>query len=557
MSVYLLDTPASYYFRIKVPKDLRSVIKKREIKLSLKTENRKRATRLAALHAFQWQEIFNRLRGYTMTDPLGNFTWLKNSVFERRPDGTVRFEIGEMDPERKEAEVAMANAVIDKLGSLPMPPIIEPTPSAAPITQTGIMLSVAIEDYTRVKGGGWDKQYASNTRSTFKIALELLGDKPISDYNENDRTIFFDTIKKLPISWDKRKDFNGLSVLELIHLNETKIHVATSKTRTQKAYLNRMRWLFDWLISKKKYNLSENPFSGIKFPKVVADSEERDQFTHKELALIFNQSIFTNLEYTDPYEYFLLLMALFSGCRMNELAQLLLTDFNEQGNIQYFIITPRGSSKKKVKNANSIRLIPIHPKLVELGLIDYVKNLKDRGETNLFPELPYKNERFSSKASKTFCKQRAELGFEAGTGKDFYSFRHSFATALDRAGVTESAIARLTGHVPGELMTGKRYIKPEILDERYNIIKLLDFDNVLQNVRPFGPSTQTKRRKAGRPKSVKNELAAKISQSPMSFEEAEPVVKFFRSAMSSEETESRNLFAKVFGRSAQVAGLTE
>lgn len=228
MSVYLLDTPASYYFRIKVPKDLRSVIKKREIKLSLKTENRQRATRLAALHAFQWQEIFNRLRGYSVTDPLANFTWLKNSVFERRPDGTVRFEIGEMDPERKEAEVAMANAVIDKLGSLPMPPIIAPTPSVAPITQTGIMLSVAIEDYTRVKRGGWDEQYASNTRSTFKIALELLGDKPISDYNENDRTIFFDTIKKLPISWDKRKDFNGLSVLELIHLNETKYTYAAS-----------------------------------------------------------------------------------------------------------------------------------------------------------------------------------------------------------------------------------------------------------------------------------------------------------------------------------------
>ena len=82
MSVYLLDTPASYYFRIKVPKALRSMIKKREIKLSLKTENRQRATRLAALYAFQWQEIFNRLQGYPMTDPLANCTWLKNPMFE-------------------------------------------------------------------------------------------------------------------------------------------------------------------------------------------------------------------------------------------------------------------------------------------------------------------------------------------------------------------------------------------------------------------------------------------------------------------------------------------
>lgn len=249
MSVYLLDTPASYCFRIKVPKDLRSVIKKREIKLSLKTENKQRATRLAALHAFQWQEIFDRLRGYSMTDPLANLIWLKNSVFERRPDGTVRVEVGEMDPTQKEAEIAMANAVIDKLSSLPMSPIIiEPTPSVSPIAQTGIMLSVAIEDYIRAKGAGWDAQYTSNTRSTFKIALELLGDKPITDYTEDDRNFFHETIQKLPISWDKRNVFKDLPILELIQLNDAKIHAATPKTRTQKAYLNRMRWLFDWLI---------------------------------------------------------------------------------------------------------------------------------------------------------------------------------------------------------------------------------------------------------------------------------------------------------------------
>lgn len=502
MSVYLLDTPASYYFRIKVPKDLRSVIKKREIKLSLKTENRQRATRLATLYAFQWQETFNRLRGQAVTDPLANFTWLKNPVFERRPDGTLRFTADEMDPTQAEAEVAMANAIIDKLGGLPTTlPVIKP-PTPAPTPQTGIMLSAAIEDYIRSKGSSWDAQYTSNTRSTFKIALELLGDKSINEYTENDRTFFFETIQKLPISWDKRKDFKDLPILDIIQLNETKVHAATPKTRTQKAYLNRMRWLFDWLISKKKYNLSENPFTGIKFSKVVPDSEERDQFTPDELGSIFNQSIFANLEYAEPFEYFLLLMGLFSGCRMNELAQLLLSDFDEQCDIQYFIITPRGSSKKKVKNANSIRLVPLHPKLIELGLIDYVKSLKARGETSLFPELPYKNGRFSSKVSKTFCKQRATLGFEPGTGKDFYSFRHTFATALDRAGVTESAIARLTGHVPGELMTGKRYIKPEDLKERYEIIKLLDFEEVLQSVKRFGPSTATKRRKAGRPRKL-------------------------------------------------------
>lgn len=91
MSVYLLDTPASYYFRIKVPKDLRSVIKKREIKLSLKTENRQRATRLAALHAFLWQEIFNRLRGYSVTDAPRKVVQVDYQVLEHTIENSQDF----------------------------------------------------------------------------------------------------------------------------------------------------------------------------------------------------------------------------------------------------------------------------------------------------------------------------------------------------------------------------------------------------------------------------------------------------------------------------------
>lgn len=497
MSVYLLDTPASYYFRIKVPKDLRSVLQKREIKLSLKTDQLNRARRLAALYANHWHEAFERIRGNRMIDPLINATWIKNANFERTPDGTIRFTADEIDPNHKDAEIEMANAIIDKLSSLSLVPTVQTTQT------TDTLLSTAIEEYIRANGVSWNKQYASNTRSTFKIALELLGDKPITDYTEEDRNHFYKTIKRLPISWDKRKDFKGLSIPSLIELNETLFKVSTTSTRTQKAYLDRIRWLFDWLVSKQKYQVSENPFAGITFPKEKADSEERDQFTTDELTKIFNQPIFTDLAYNEPFEYFLLLMGLFSGCRMNELAQLLLSDIGEQDGIKYFTVTQKGSNQKKVKNAHSNRLIPIHPKLVELGFDDYVTTLRDKGETQLFPELPYKNGRFSPKVSKTFCRQRAALGFQPRTGKDFYSFRHTFATALDRAGTQESAIARLTGHVPGELMTGRRYIKAEELKERYLIVCKLDFEEVLQNVKPFGPSTMTKNRKPGRPQKNK------------------------------------------------------
>ncbi len=165
MSVYLLDTPASYYFRIKVPKDLRSVLQKREIKLSLKTDQLNRARRLAALYANHWHEVFERMRGNRMIDPLINATWLKNAKFERTPDGTVRFTADEIDPNHKDAEIEMANAIIEKLSSLSLPPTVQTPQTAQPDT----LLSTAIEDYIRAKGVGWNEQYTSNTRSTTAV----------------------------------------------------------------------------------------------------------------------------------------------------------------------------------------------------------------------------------------------------------------------------------------------------------------------------------------------------------------------------------------------------
>lgn len=63
MSDYLLQTPACFYFRMKVPQELRSVLQKREIKKSLKTESKQRASRLAAIYAIRCQDMFDALKG--------------------------------------------------------------------------------------------------------------------------------------------------------------------------------------------------------------------------------------------------------------------------------------------------------------------------------------------------------------------------------------------------------------------------------------------------------------------------------------------------------------
>lgn len=44
---------------------------------------------------------------------------------------------------------------------------------------------------------------------------------------------------------------------------------------------------------------------------------------------------------------------------------------------------------KSLKTVNSSRTVPIHKKLIELGLLDYVAALRKDGKKRLFPEIRY------------------------------------------------------------------------------------------------------------------------------------------------------------------------
>ena len=105
---YLLQTPASHFSLMKIPKDLRNALDKREIKKPLKTENKQRATRLAAVYAIKCQDLFESLREPKMTNPL--FTFIKMAGIEKKPEGSVKIDGLEMDPDKPGAEARSHHA---------------------------------------------------------------------------------------------------------------------------------------------------------------------------------------------------------------------------------------------------------------------------------------------------------------------------------------------------------------------------------------------------------------------------------------------------------------
>ena len=173
-------------------------------------------------------------------------------------------------------------------------------------------------------------------------------------------------------------------------------------------------------------------------------------------------------------------MALYAGCRLEKLCQLHLEDIRQEGGAWDFDINNKG--QKILKNLSSVCLVPIDPKLIALGLLEYANQLRAKGETRLFPELRRRRDGYDQMISRWFQYFKKFRGI--GPGKTFHSFRHTFITHLKYKQVDPFMIHELDGHAIGsETMGryGKRYT-PEILLRE--AIEKIDYGLDLARVSP-------------------------------------------------------------------------
>jgi len=102
------------------------------------------------------------------------------------------------------------------------------------------------------------------------------------------------------------------------------------------------------------------------------------------------------------------LLAVFTGARMEELLQLKLADF--EWHDQILIMNIRNGANQHLKNKQSNRRVPIHPSLLKLGLVDLIEHQKTHGELRLFPDRKRigNRDRLSTEFSEDFTNFRKE-----------------------------------------------------------------------------------------------------------------------------------------------------
>jgi integrase len=191
-----------------------------------------------------------------------------------------------------------------------------------------------------------------------------------------------------------------------------------------------------------------------------SDREPYEPFSPEELKRLFASPVYAHNQRPQggrgEAAFWFPLIALFSGARRTEIAQLKIRDVRQgDGGIWYFDFTNEGQDQS-LKTISSARSVPIHSELVRLGLLQVVAT-RARAHSQAAALWEEFEPPVGPKA-KAWSKwyMRYLRGYVVDhPSRTFHSFRHSFARACREVGMSEQVHHALTGHSGGGV--GRRY----------------------------------------------------------------------------------------------------
>lgn len=286
-------------------------------------------------------------------------------------------------------------------------------------------------------------------KNSLKYVVEILLDKPANDVTLDDAEMFQKTLSLLPANIGKRREFTGKSVEAILTLNK-KHKNPTLQPRTVQKHLDRCKSFFTWCFHNKR--VDSNVFENRRLLKSsVQKRGTKERFYDEDLKRIFDPAIYPM---DSPSKFFIPLLALYTGARVNELAQIHLSDICKERGITYIWFNENDAARthKRLKNESAERFCPIHPDLVKTGFLEYVQDCKALGFERLFPHLPYSEMNgYGDSASDQFNRYlRAKVGIKERS-KSLHSFRHTFNDEMKQNGVNEEYRCEIAGHSGGSI----------------------------------------------------------------------------------------------------------
>jgi integrase len=296
---------------------------------------------------------------------------------------------------------------------------------------------------------------------TIPIVGEVLGmDTPLRSIDREACRRLMDMLIWLPTNSKKR--FPKLTAVQSSEMAKAKKLTSTLGYAAINSYLKCLSALMNFAINEGY--IDRNPAKGL---RVVDPRHRRDRrlpFSNDQLRAIFNAPLYRGC-IDDEYGYadvgparprrarfWVALIALFSGMRMNEICQLDVSDIRRVDGVDCFLITSRsngGDGDKKVKTATSERFVPIHPELVRIGFTEFVNERRQVGSIKLFPELTLSTTGYYSDPFSKWFRRFIHKAKATRAKTCFHSFRHNFRDALREARIDHDVALALGGWSSG------------------------------------------------------------------------------------------------------------
>lgn len=314
------------------------------------------------------------------------------------------------------------------------------------------------------------RRWAPKTVLAYEQAMDLLrtelGSKSLQMVTRVHAVAFQNKLARTPANLAKR--FLGLTREEVLSLEPPPIPMSAT---TANKLLSIVSGFFKWAV--RQGQLRTNPFAGLGVSDTRRPDIERDAFTSEELKMVFSHAHFQEELERWTSRHWLPYVALFSGLRLEEICQLKPDDIRTIDGVWIFDV--RTGDGQYLKTAASSRSVPIHSKLIEIGFLQYVTQVRDQGHLQLWPDLKRGADGLLSSAySKWFGRFKRAAGV-TNRRIAFHSFRHTFINELKQGGAPEAAIKQLVGHVDSSITTGRygKMLSPPVL---VRTIELLSFD---------------------------------------------------------------------------------
>jgi integrase len=387
-------------------------------------------------------------------------------ALRRLPSVVARIEM-EIEHARAMAGLPVDSTLVRPLidDSTKHPTSIASLPAEEVRPNSPITLTEAYRNYIDDPTRAW----TANTREAYetsrRLAISVIGEAvPVASISRAHCRDLLDLLRFLPTNAGKL--FPKLSPREAAERARLCGDIKIISAANANSLMSNMSSFLNWAVNEEL--IARNPARGLRLPDPINKRDKRLPFEREQLHAIFNAPLYRGCvdgergynkignQRPRNARFWVPLIALFTGARLGEICQLDTTDLRTVDGVDCIVISLRslvGSTDKHLKTTASERFIPIHPTLIDCGLLHLAEAKRKAGGTKLFDDIETGSTGSRPVAfSKWFTQFLRACGAQRSR-TSFHSFRHNFRDELRAARIDHDIALLLGGWTTGSSRT--------------------------------------------------------------------------------------------------------